>query len=165
MTTSQLKVGDRVRLRATRHTVQAGALGTVQEVLSAVNAYIIAFAGLVGPRFVWGNILEQVGTEAGADDGWGRWAGRSSPGFDNSIGACYTRNISKESIMQPPEARLALVRSDIAILHEQLDQAAEQLSPDHDRQFVLRELLTSQQMYHALIRNRRRKLRTKAVGD
>jgi hypothetical protein len=63
MAISQFKVGDRVRLCATRHTVQAGALGTVQEVLEAVNAYIIAFDGLVGARFVWGTILERVDTK------------------------------------------------------------------------------------------------------
>jgi hypothetical protein len=52
--------------------------------------------------------------------------------------------------MQLSDERLALVRSDIAILHEQLDQAVEQ--SDCDRQFLRRELLTTQQMYHALIR-------------
>jgi hypothetical protein len=60
MTISHFKVGDRVRLRATRHMVQVGALGTVQEVLEVVNAYIIVFDGLIGPRLVWGNILEQA---------------------------------------------------------------------------------------------------------
>jgi hypothetical protein len=32
---------------------------TVQEVLESVNAYIIAFDGLVASRFVWAKVLEQ----------------------------------------------------------------------------------------------------------
>ena len=60
MVIPQLKVGDRVRLRATRHMVQPGTRGTVQEALESVNAYIIVFDGQVGPRLVWSNILEQA---------------------------------------------------------------------------------------------------------
>lgn len=57
--------------------------------------------------------------------------------------------------MQLRDERLALVRSDIAILREQLDKIAEQPQYEHERQFLRRELLSSQQTYHALIKNRR----------
>jgi hypothetical protein len=65
--------------------------------------------------------------------------------------------------MQLSDEHLALLRSDIAILREQLDQAAQQPTPDRARLFLRRELLSDQQVYHALIKNRRRQLRTTTV--
>ena len=66
--------------------------------------------------------------------------------------------------MQLPDDRLTLAQLDIAILREQLDHVAEQPNPDHARLFLQRELLSSQQVYRALIKNRRRQLAATAVG-
>jgi hypothetical protein len=66
--------------------------------------------------------------------------------------------------MQLCDERLALVRSDIALLRERLDQIAQQPDHEHARHFLYRELLSSQQIYHALIKNRLRQLHATAVG-
>jgi len=65
--------------------------------------------------------------------------------------------------MQLPDERLTVVQRDIALLRDQLDHVAEQPQPELARLFLRRELLSSQQMYHALIRNRLRQLHTTAV--
>lgn len=66
--------------------------------------------------------------------------------------------------MQSRDERLALLRSDIAILREQLDQGESHPVPDRARQFLRRELLTTQQMYLALRKNRRQSLAVQTVG-
>ena len=58
--------------------------------------------------------------------------------------------------MQPHDERLALLEMDIAILREQLAQVAEQPHPELARLFLCRELLSTQHMYIALIKKRRR---------
>ena len=65
--------------------------------------------------------------------------------------------------MQLRDRPLALIRADIAILREQLDHVAQQPDPERARLFLRRELLSSQMMYYALIRNRRRQLLAKAA--
>jgi hypothetical protein len=67
--------------------------------------------------------------------------------------------------MQSRDERLALLQMDIAILRDQLDHVAEQPHLDIARQFLRRELLASQQMYLALLKNRHRRLAVQAVGE
>jgi hypothetical protein len=60
--------------------------------------------------------------------------------------------------MQPRDERLALLRLDIAILHEQLDHVAKQPDPERTRLFLRRELLSNEIAYHNLIRKQRHKV-------
>jgi hypothetical protein len=53
---------------------------------------------------------------------------------------------------------LTQVGWDIFILREELDNVANQPDPDRARRFLRHELLSSQQMYCALLKNRRRQL-------
>jgi hypothetical protein len=66
--------------------------------------------------------------------------------------------------MQQRDERLVLAQLDIAILREQLDHVTEQPNPDLTRLSLRRELLSSQQTYYALIKNRRPQLAAHAVG-
>ena len=67
--------------------------------------------------------------------------------------------------MQSRDERLAFMRSNIPILRDQLDHVTNDPDPDLARQFLRRELLTNQQMYYALVKNRRRQLGVRAVTE
>jgi hypothetical protein len=71
----------------------------------------------------------------------------------------------KETTMLSHDEHLAHLRSDIAILREQLDHVENKPDPERARQFLRRELFTNQQMYLALLKKRRRQLLVRSVEE
>jgi hypothetical protein len=70
----------------------------------------------------------------------------------------------KEVPMPARDKHLAVLKLNIAILRNQLTAIAGQSDRGHNRQFVIRELFSSEITYYALIRKRRQQLAAHALG-